>query len=143
MDRLLFNEFLASDDTLRVYHDKRRLFSSKKDGLLPLLEYLEQPDGHHPPVTIFDKVMGNAAALLSVQANGQEVYSPLGSRLAVETLEKHGLKYHLNEIVPCILKPSGDEMCPMEKLSTGKEPEEFYKLVSRTNKPKKGATWKK
>lgn len=74
--------------------------------------------------------MGNAAALLSIKAGCREVYSPLGSQLAIKTLEKYGIKYHLVEIVPYILQPDGRKMCPMEKLSIDKEPEEFYKLVS-------------
>jgi hypothetical protein len=79
------------------------------------------------PVIIFDKIMGNAAALLAVRANCHEVYSPLGSDLAIKTLEKHHIEYHLTEIVPYIMRPDGKGMCPMEKLSLGKEPEEFYR----------------
>ena len=73
--------------------------------------------------------MGNAAALLSVVANCREVYSPLGSQLTLKTLHKYDIKYHITEIVPYIQKPDGNDMCPMEKLSIGKEPEEFYELI--------------
>ena len=86
------------------------------------------------PVVIFDKITSNAAALLSVKANGREVYSPLGSQIAVSTLEKYGIRYHLNEIVPYIQKPGQEEMCPMEKLSLGKGPEEFYSAVKNSRK---------
>jgi hypothetical protein len=122
----LFSAFLASDDTLRVYRDERLVFSSKKDRLLPLMEYL---DNYVPgqPVTIFDKIMGNAAALLAVKLNCREVYSPLGSELAVRTLGQYGITYHLSEIVPYIQRPDGKGMCPMEKLSINKDPEEFYR----------------
>jgi hypothetical protein len=73
--------------------------------------------------------MGNAAALLSVRAGASEVYSPLGSALAVKTLEKHKVKYHLTEVVPCIMRDDGKGMCPMEELSQGKEPGEFYRVM--------------
>lgn len=126
----LFKKFLASDDTLQVYEGVQLIFSSGKDRLLPLLEYLERFAPHHQGVTILDRITGNAAALLSVKADCREVYSPLGSQLAVQTLERHGIKYHLVNIVPCIQKPDGD-MCPMEKLSMGKEPEEFYEEMKR------------
>ena len=125
----LFNEFLLSGDTLRVYKGNRLLFSSSKDRLLPLLEYIDRFAPHHQQVVIFDKIMGNAAALLSVKASCQQVYSPLGSQLAVKTLDKYGIKYHLTEIVPYIQKANGEDMCPMEKLSINKEPEEFYEAV--------------
>ncbi len=73
--------------------------------------------------------MGNAAALLSIKANCRETYSPLGSKLAIKTLDKYGIKYHITEIVPYIQKPDGEDMCPMEKLSINKEPEEFYEVI--------------
>ena len=102
--------------------------------MLPLLEYIERLAPRHQPVAILDKIMGNAAALLSIKAGGQEVYSPLGSQLAVKTLGKYGVKYHLTEIVPCIQKPGGQDMCPMEQLSLDKEPEEFYQIVKDMTK---------
>jgi len=139
MDADLFNAFLLSRDTLRVYEEDRLIFSSTKDRLLPLLEYIGQFAPQQLPVVVFDKVMGNAAALLSVKAGCREVCSPLGSQLAVETLARHGIEYNLSEITPCIKKPDGKEMCPMEKLSIGKEPEEFYEaMMGIINKPRSG-----
>jgi len=128
----LFNEFLTSSDTLRVYQGNKLFFSSNKDRLIPLLEYIDRYGHNHKPVAIFDKVMGNAAVLLSIKAGCREVYSPLGSQLAVKTLDRYGIKYHLTEIVPYIRKPNGEDMCPMEKLSVNKEPEEFYELIRKT-----------
>ena len=94
-----------------------------------MLEYLGHVALQHQKVTILDKIMGNAAALLSIKADCQEIYSPLGSRLATITLARYGVKYHLAEIVPYIQNASGEDMCPMEKLSIDKEAEEFYELM--------------
>ena len=124
----LFNRFLTGSDTLQVYKGSRLLFASNKDRLLPLLEYIDRFANYHQ-VVIFDKIMGNAAALLAVKASCREVYSPLGSQLAIKTLDKYHIKYHLTETVPCIQKPNGEDMCPMEKLSMNREPEEFYELI--------------
>ncbi len=125
-----FNEFLMSDDTLWVYEGNQLIFSSIKDRLLPLLEYIDRFALYHQQVVIFDKIMGNAAALLSIMAGCQEVYSPVGSQLAVKTLHRYGIRYRLIEIVPYIKKSSGEEMCPMEKLSIDKEPEKFYGVMT-------------
>jgi hypothetical protein len=125
----LFKDFLASEDTLRIYRAKTLVFTSNKERLLPLMEYIAGKDAPRPPVIIYDRVMGNAAALLAVKANTREVYSPLGSELAIKTLEKHGIKHHLTEVAPCIMRDDGKGMCPMEELSLGKEPEEFYKVM--------------
>jgi len=133
----LFNEFMDSSDTLQIYRDEDLIFTSEKERLVPLMEYLAESDSGEGPVTIFDKVMGNAAALLSVKANCREVYSPLGSELAVKTLEKYGIEHHLTEIVPYIIRDDGKGMCPMEKLSIGKGPEEFYREMKSRIEAKK------
>ncbi|MFC2122907.1 DUF1893 domain-containing protein [Bacteroidota bacterium] len=126
----LFNDFLDSDDTLRIYgSDETLLFRSDKDRLFPLLDYIDGFRYNLQPVSIFDKIMGNAAALLSVVADAKEVYSPLGSQIAVETLDKYGIKYQLSDVVPYIQKPGQEDMCPMEQLSLQKEPEEFYRVL--------------
>jgi len=124
-----YEEFLSSKDTLRVYQDSRLLFSSSQDRVVPLLEYIDKFATNHTQVVIFDKIMGNAAALLSVKANSREVFSPLGSQLAIKTLENYNIKYHLTQVVPYIQKASGEDMCPMERLSIGKDPEEFYQAI--------------
>jgi len=124
----LFNRFLTGSDTLQVYKGSKLLFASNKDRLLPLLEYIDR-FAHYHQVVIFDKIMGNAAALLAVKASCREVYSPLGSQLAIKTLDKYHIKYHLTETVPYIQKANGEDMCSMEKLSMNREPEEFYELI--------------
>lgn len=108
----LFNEFLTSSDTLRVYQGNKLFFSSNKDRLIPLLDYIARYRHNPEPVVLLDKVMGNAAALLSVLAGGREVYSPLGSQLAVKTLDRYGIKYHLTEIAAYIRSSNGKGMCP-------------------------------
>jgi len=135
-----FAEFLASNDTLRVYKGNRLVFSSTKDRLLPLLEYLDSFAFQYQQIAIFDKIMGNAAALLSIKAGCREVYSPLGSELAVKTLEKYSVKCYLLKVIPYILQPGKDEICPMEKLSIGKTPEEFHQaLKNMVNLPPSGS----
>jgi len=129
----LFNQFVISADTLQVYKGSKLLFASDKGALLPLVEYIDR-FANYNGVVIFDKIMGNAAALLAVKARCREVYSPLGSQLAIETLDKYGIKYHLTQTTPYIHKPNGEDMCPMEKLSINREPEEFYELVRKTLK---------
>lgn len=126
MQRGLFSEFLASGDTLRVYSRGRLIFTSTKIGIRSLLEYASRLAPCEEGVTVFDRVVGNAAALLLSKISCREVYSPLGSQPAHETLRRFGIDCHFTETVPRIQNRSRDDMCPMEKLSQGKEPEEFY-----------------
>jgi len=124
-----FKAFLDSDDTLRIYNGNRLIFSSKKDRLLPLMDYIGKNESGQEPVVVYDKVMGNGAALLCVKAKAKEVYSPLGSEPAVKTLDRQGIRHHLTKTVPFIMRDDGKGMCPMEELSIGKEAEEFYRAM--------------
>ena len=131
-----FNEFLASGDRLRVYEGDKLIFSSTRERLLPLMDYIDGFHRYQPKVIIFDRIMGNAAALLSIKAHCQEVYSPLGSQPALETFDKYGIKHHIGTIVPFIQQNDREEICPMEKLSFNKGPEEFWQLmVDIINRP--------
>jgi len=133
-----FEEFLTSGHTARVYEEGQLVFFSKKTRLLPLLEYLDKfTPLSKKMVVIFDKVVGNSAALLVILAGCSHVYSPLGSKLAIETLKKHGISYHVPKIVPYIRRSDGRGMCPMEKLSLNKEPAEFYRLLKSQKNPEK------
>jgi hypothetical protein len=107
MDMNLFNDFLSSSDTLRVYKDEKLLFSSKKNMLAPLIEYIDGSKNGNKNVAIMDKMVGNAAALLAVIAGGSEIMSPVGSEIAVKTLDRYGIKYYLASIVPQVKTPKG------------------------------------
>ena len=129
MDASLFNDFVASADTLWVYGGDKLLFTSSKDGLKPLLEFVDKIVPHQDEIAIFDRILGNAAALLAVRADCKKTYSPLGSELAIKTLNDYSIKYCFTKIVPYIQNRDGQGMCPMEKLSLNKSPEEFYQSV--------------
>jgi hypothetical protein len=130
MIKEMFEEFINSTDKLRIFQNGTLLFSSREDMLKPLLGYLRENAEGHQNIMVFDKIMGNAAALLCVIAHCSEVYSPLGSEPAIKTLNQYGIKYRINKIVPYIVKPDGVTLCPMEKLSLDKSPQEFYQIVS-------------
>jgi len=130
----LFKLFLDSDNTLNVYKENKLIFISTKDRLLPLMDYVDEFANKHKQIVVFDKLTGNAAALLCIKAHCREVYSPLGSQLAEKTLNRYGIAYHFNKVVPFIQQANRKDMCPMEKLSIGKGPEEFYQaLKARIN----------
>lgn len=125
----LYDEFMLSEDNLRVYDSDKLLFASTGDRLLPLMEYIEKFNPCHRQVTIMDRLVGNAAALLAIKANCRQLFSPLASQHAVATLQNHGIGYHFTVITPYIKKDDSEDMCPMEKLSLNKEPEEFYQAL--------------
>jgi len=134
----LFARFVNSSDTFRVYHQGKLIFKSKKERLSPLLEYIASFVPQVEDVVIFDRIVGNAAALLLKKAFCLEIHSPLGSEFAVQTLSEQGIKYHFSRTVPYILNQAGDDICPMEKLSLGKNPEEFCQALCKSRSKRRG-----
>jgi hypothetical protein len=133
-----FIEFLHSADTFRVYKGRRLLFASSKDKLVPMVEYIENHVPYEDDVTVYDRIVGNAAALLLKTVRCRVVFSELGSKNAIRTLKSAGIRYHFNETVDCIMDDSGQDMCPMERLSLGKTPNEFlHALKERMRGSKK------
>lgn len=130
MYKRLFKDFLISGDSLWVYKDSKLLFTSNRGGLLPLFEYIDGFATWYKKVTVFDKVIGNAAALLFVKADCRESYGPIVSQMAIKTLDQYGINYNPTEIVPYIQQKISEEMCPMERLSMGKDPDEFYEAMT-------------
>lgn len=126
----LFKQFLASEDTFRVYKNDQLLFSSKKAGLLPPLEYLGQ-ELLEKDVVVFDRITGNAAALLMTLIECREVFSDLGSETAVLTLDNSGIEHTFVTTVDFIRDKTGENMCPMEKLSLNKTPQEFLEALKQ------------
>ena len=56
----------------------------------------------------------------------------LGSQLAIATLGRYGIRHHFKVVVPYISKDESGIMCPMEKLSMGKTPQEFYEAIKKS-----------
>jgi hypothetical protein len=134
----LFARFVNSSDTFRVYHEGKLIFKSKKEQLRPLLEYINRFSPQVQDVVIFDRIVGNAAALLLKKASCLEIYSPLGSEFAARTLREQGIKYRFSQTVPYIINKAGDDICPMEKLSLGKNPEEFFQHLCKSLSKRQG-----
>lgn len=133
-----FTEFLESKDTFRIYKGNRLVFASQKDKLVPMVEYIESRAPYITDVTVYDRIVGNAAALLLKTIRCRSVFSELGSENAIRTLKSAGIKYRFNKTVDCIMNDSGKDMCPMERLSLGKTPDEFLSALKermgRSNK---------
>ena len=126
-----FESFLKSGDTIRIISPGGTVFRSQKRGISPLLNYIEQSP-LVDEVVVLDKVTGNAAALLMKKALCREVFSAIGSKPAAETLEVFGIASYFTKTVPYIINREGTGMCPFEKMSLGKSPDEFYKLVKNS-----------
>jgi hypothetical protein len=121
-----FEDFLKSDLTLQVFSENKIIFQSRKEGVRGLVEFIEKYGRENKEIVIFDKVVGNAAALLFAFLGAKEIFSQIGSQLAEKTLKEFKIKYYFKETIVNILNKDETDLCPFEKLSLGKSPQEFY-----------------
>lgn len=97
-----------------VLCDHDRVLTSKKSGIQPLLERLESAellDG----LSVADRIIGKAAAMLLLTMGVTEVYGSVMSRAAYALLTERGVEASYGELAPCIRNRKGDGPCPMEQ----------------------------
>ena len=107
------------------------IFRSKKSGVRGLLDFINEQRGGQEGIVIFDKIVGQAVAFLAAYLGAKEVYGGTGSELAAKALEKYKIKFYFQKTVPNILNKDKTDLCPMEKLSIAKTPEEFYNSLKQ------------
>lgn len=97
-----------------VLCDRDRILTSRKGGILPLLERCEEGECCRD-MCAADHVIGKAAAMLLVLMQVQEVYGDIMSTSAQQYLQQHGVAAHYGSLVPEILDRTGTAPCPMER----------------------------
>ena len=89
----------------------------------------EHPDVLHDAL-LADKAVGKAAAACMVVGGVKQVHADVMSELALALLRQHGVIADCDELVDHIINRTGDDWCPMEKLSRGlHDPGEIIKQV--------------
>lgn len=101
---------------LALIHGGNIVFSSKKQGIAPLLECIELFAPRHCDCLLHDRVIGLAAAKL-VAASGMitSVIAGVSSEPAVEFLKARRIPMESQSIVPRIRARDGISFCPMEQ----------------------------
>lgn len=87
--------------------------TSSERGVKPLLSWLDSREVLRE-FSAADKVVGKAAAFLYVLLGVKQVYAPVMSRLARETLIKHGIKASYDTLTDAIRNRTDTGFCPME-----------------------------
>ena len=113
--------------TLEVLHAGTVVFSSSGKWLHPLFEleeYLDRRDYAVEEITVRDKIVGRAAALLMARLGIRHVEAGILSGFAQSVLARHGIAYSYETLVPRIL-------CKTEELLEGVDDlEEAYQLLA-------------
>lgn len=115
--------------TCVIVRDDLIVFTSKKRGIVPLIEFKTYSDSCGK-FSLADKIIGKAAALLCVYLGIDFVYSDVISTPAINILKQHNIDVFYDIEVAVIKNRNGDGLCPMEKLSKGVDkPEIMYNKI--------------
>jgi hypothetical protein len=104
-------------------------YQSKSRGLTPLIFCFKNYQQEMRGVAVFDKVVGRAAALILAETGIKKVLTPLICEEAIKILRAKKIKVEYTKKVKNILNRAGDDLCPMEKLSAGKNFKELKRAL--------------
>lgn len=122
---------IKENHTLVIYKNNASVITSNDRGVNSLIKLIKEDKSQLSGSLIADKVIGKAAALLMIHAGVKEIYAPIISKPALQTLLKHNVKVYYDKEVERIINRKGDGLCPMETLCLDIEkPDEAYLLLS-------------
>lgn len=89
-------------------------YKSSDNGIKPILLRINENRYFFKDLSVADKIIGKASAMLLVYSGVKEVNALVLSKSGQEILEKYHVKYSYEELVEYIINRKGDGMCPME-----------------------------
>lgn len=102
---------------LLMYRGGRLVFSSDKNGIVPLMDAIDAIGGEgRGDLVTADRVVGKAAVLLNVYLGAREVHAMLISAGARELLSDRGIPFVFREETDAIKMRDGVIFCPFERL---------------------------
>ena len=114
-----------------LVQDGEVVMTSFEKGVKPLMRFYELRELYKSPV-LADKVIGRAAAFLTVLCGITEVYAEVISEEAIKVLDDYQIPVASERVVPYIANRRGDGLCPMEELSKDvKTPLEMYLKIQQ------------
>jgi zinc transport system ATP-binding protein len=120
---------MSSDNlTLVVMIKEKVIFQSNGKWLYPLFDledYLKNQSLDLKNATLFDKIVGKAAALLMTRMGAGKIHASVMSKLAMDVFEQFNTPYSYNQAVKRI-------QCQTETiLSTITDPDEAYHILCK------------
>ncbi|MCD6491437.1 MAG: DUF1893 domain-containing protein [Candidatus Njordarchaeia archaeon] len=109
---------LLKDFSLIILKNKKIIYKSEKQGIIPLIEALEMPNKLALENSIIaDRITGKAAALLFALIKPQFLFTIVISRQAKTFLENIGLSFRYERLVEKIMNRDKTDVCPFEKIT--------------------------
>ena len=97
-----------------VVKDGRIVAVEKGRGISPLLKLYDEQGSLMQDSVIVDKVIGRAAAFITIKGGASEVYGKIMAEDAKALLEEHNIKVSYMLLVPYIMNNQRNGLCPLE-----------------------------
>jgi hypothetical protein len=110
---ILHNEGL----TLVVRSNDGEILRFTQRGVKDLLVLVSERPEVLQGACIADKAVGKAAAACMIVGGVKQVHADVMSQPALALLQQHGVEAEYGTLVDHIINRTGDDWCPMEKLS--------------------------
>jgi len=116
--------------SLVIVKDRKIVFETNSPGLTGFLQAINLCDKKLAASSVADKIMGRAAALLSVYSRFSAVFAVTISKEGIKVLRDNNIPCQFENYVPNVLNFKWDAMCPFEKLTlTITSPNEAYQKL--------------
>jgi UDP-3-O-acyl-N-acetylglucosamine deacetylase len=120
-------KLIEEDLSLVIVNQGKVIFKTQKQGIAGFLEAIEKLDKKLVAASVADKIVGVAAAMLSVYAGVASVFALTISEAGRKLLRDSNIVYRFEKMVPNILNRNKKDVCPFEKLAMmSGDPEEAY-----------------
>lgn len=90
-------------------------YHSFDSGIKPVINRLNENIDYFKGLTVADKIIGKASAMLLTLSGVKEIYCVVLSVAGKNILDKYEITYHYDQLVDYIVNRKGDGMCPMEE----------------------------
>lgn len=124
---------LLSDQNLSLYVEKKGkvIYKSTERRLKPLYLCLQAHAKDMNGALLVDKLVGAAAAYLSIMGQVKRVITPVASQAAVVELKKAGIPLYAKTVIPHVMNQDKSGLCPMEKLALQfNSAQDFYQHIA-------------
>jgi hypothetical protein len=108
------------------------VYTSTLRGVAPMVEWISSGKDLNG-FSAADKIVGKASAMLFLLAGVKEVYAPVMSEEAINTLSHHGIRCFCDTRTDNIINRAGTGSCPMEQAVRDiQEPSAAFEAIKRT-----------
>jgi len=121
-----------SNSALVIVKNGQVLYESSASGIQSLLMAMDRTGGEMKGSALADRIVGEAAAQLCAYSHVREVYAVILSSCGKDVLERNGIYYEYDNMVPHILNVKKTDLCPFEKMVAGStSPQEAYERLRK------------